>query len=86
MRENDSTTLVFDVAADSLVAVVGDWNAWTPDPLRRIDAHHWELRLALPRGTYHFNLLVDGTTWVVPDQVAKIADDFGRTVGVLVVN
>jgi len=86
LRDNDTTALRFTVSADSEVAIAGDWNGWRPDPLRRIDAHHWELRIALPRGTYYFNLLVDGVTWVVPDQVAKVADDFGRTVGVLVVN
>jgi hypothetical protein len=41
--------------------------------------------LALPPGLYHFNLLVDGTEWVVPNGVTTVDDGLGGLVGVLVV-
>ena len=41
--------------------------------------------LTLKPGLYHFNLLVDGTEWVVPNGVATVNDGLGGLVGVLVV-
>ena len=40
--------------------------------------------IALKRGLYHFNLLVDGN-WVVPNGVATVPDGMGGMVAVLVV-
>jgi hypothetical protein len=41
--------------------------------------------LALGLGLYHFNLLVDGRNWVVPNGVATVPDGMGGMVAVLVV-
>ena len=45
----------------------------------------WEGAFALPRGLYHFNLLVDGREWVVPKGVATVPDGLGGAVAVLLV-
>ena len=75
----------FDVAADSSVAIAGDWNAWQPSPLER-QGGRWAGTLHLAPGTYHFSLVVDGKTWTVPAGVPVVSDGMGGTVGVLVVN
>jgi len=41
--------------------------------------------LALSPGTYHFNLLVDDTEWVVPGGVATVADRLGGMLALLTV-
>jgi len=45
----------------------------------------WQGRLGLRRGVYHFNLLVDGSDWVVPNGVATVPDGLGGMVAVLIV-
>jgi hypothetical protein len=67
------------------VAIAGDWNAWQPLPLRGLGDDLWEQALALRRGVYHFNLLVDGSNWVVPNGVATVPDGMGGMVAVLIV-
>jgi hypothetical protein len=65
--------------------MAGDWNSWEALPLLAVGDEVWEGTLALARGQYHFNLLVDGQDWVVPNGVATVADGLGGMVGVLIV-
>ena len=67
------------------VAIAGDWSAWQTAPLRLIGDDVWEGTLRLARGLHHFNLLVDGQTWVVPHGVATVPDGLGGMVAVLIV-
>jgi hypothetical protein len=67
----------------SSVAIAGDWDGWKAKPLRPVGNGLWEASVALGRGVYHFNLLVDGKTWVVPRGVATVPDGFGGQVAVL---
>jgi len=84
-RVGDSLVVRFRLAGASSVAIAGDWTAWKPAPLRSLGPGRWEGVLALPPGLYHFNLLVDGKEWVVPNGVTTVDDGFGGMVGVLVV-
>ncbi len=81
----DSLVVRFHMAQAGAVAIAGDWNAWQPLPLRPVGDDVWEGALVLARGLYHFNLLVDGRDWVVPNGVATVSDGLGGMVGVLVV-
>lgn len=81
----DSAVVRFRFAGAQSVAIAGDWGAWRPEPLRPVGAGVWEAALALRPGLYHFNLLVDGTEWVVPNGAATVADGLGGMVAVLVV-
>ncbi len=45
----------------------------------------WEGAVRLTRGGYHFNLLVDGSDWVVPYGVGTVSDGMGGMVAVLIV-
>ncbi len=84
-RRGDSVVVRFRMNAARSVGIAGDWNAWQPAPLRALGGDIWEAALVLAPGTYHFNLLVDGTEWVVPGGVAVVSDGMGGLVAVLTV-
>jgi hypothetical protein len=81
----DSVVVRFRMPGARSVSLAGDWNAWQPAALRPLGDDVWEGALALRRGVYHFNLLVDGTDWVVPNGVATVPDGLGGMAAVLVV-
>ncbi len=85
VTRGDSLVVRFHMSGARSVAIAGDWNAWSPAPLRPLTGDVWEGVLALRPGVYHFNLLVDGSEWVVPSGVATVADGLGGMVGVLAV-
>jgi hypothetical protein len=84
-RHGDSIVVQFRFRGVSTVAIAGDWNAWEPMLLRPIADDVWEGSFPLSRGLYHFNLLVDGRDWVVPNGVATVSDGLGGMVAVLMV-
>ena len=81
----DSQVVQFRMPGAKRVAIAGDWNAWRPLALRPLGDGVWEATLRLSRGVYHFNLLVDGSDWVIPNGVATVSDGMGGLVAVLVV-
>jgi len=81
----DSLVVRFRMAGARSVAMAGDWNSWRQVDLRPLGDDVWEGMLGLPRGLYHFNLLVDGADWVVPNGVATVPDGLGGMVAVLIV-
>ena len=84
-RRGDSLVVQFRFPGVRAVAIAGDWNSWHALPLRPVGGDVWEGALALARGLYHFNLLVDGRDWVVPNGVATVPDGLGGLVAVLLV-
>jgi AMP-activated protein kinase-like protein len=82
-RGGDTVVVRFRMAAARSVSIAGNWNAWTPAPLRGLGDDIWEAALLLPPGTYYFNLVVDGREWVVPGGVATISDGMGGLIAVL---
>jgi hypothetical protein len=84
-RRGDSLVVHFRFPGVRSVAIAGDWNGWTTVPLRSLGGDLWEGTLALARGLYHFNILVDGHDWVVPSGVATVPDGLGGMVAVLLV-
>ena len=81
----DSVVMRFRLTGARSVAIAGDWSAWKPANLRAVGDDLWEGTLVLKRGLYHFNLLVDGSDWVVPNGVATVPDGMGGMVAVLIV-
>ena len=77
--------VTFTVREASTVALAGEWNQWAPIPLSRVDSDQWQVTLPLGAGVYHFSLVVD-ESWTVPEGVAKLPDDFGGEIGLLVVS
>lgn len=84
-RDRGAAELRFDVAGASRVDLVGDWTHWQPIPLEREADGHWVLRVSLPPGVHRFNLVVDGTRWIVPEGVSALDDGFGGKIALLVV-
>ncbi len=84
-RRGDSLVVQFRFRGVHAVAIAGDWSGWQTRSLRPVGGDLWEGTLALARGLYHFNLLVDGRDWVVPTGVATVPDGLGGMVGVLLV-
>jgi hypothetical protein len=68
------------------VAIAGQWNQWRPQAMTQAGDGRWEALLPLAAGTYKFALLVDGTRWTVPRGVATLPDEFGQSVGLLLVS
>lgn len=84
-RGADTVVVRFRMEGAAAVAIAGNWNAWRPDSLRALGDDIWEAALLLPPGTYYFNLVVDGTEWVVPGGVAVVPDGMGGLLAVLTV-
>ena len=82
-HRGDTVVVRFRMPAAQSVAIAGNWNAWTPSPLRTVGEDIWEAALLLGPGTYYFNLVVDGREWVVPGGVATISDGMGGLIAVL---
>jgi len=84
-RRGDTLFVRFSMPGAKSVALAGEWNRWTPEPLRALGGDLWEGPITLASGTYRFNLLVDGNDWVVPAGVATLSDGLGGLVALLVV-
>ncbi len=81
----EQTQVTFTVRDAETVALAGEWNAWTPTPMARIDSRHWRATVPLGPGAYRFALVVDGDRWIVPEGVPALPDDFGGEVGLLLI-
>jgi hypothetical protein len=84
-RGGDTVVVRFRMDGAGAVAIAGNWNAWQPAPLQSLGDDIWEAALLLAPGTYYFNLVVDGTEWVVPGGVAVVPDGMGGLLAVLTV-
>ena len=67
------------------VEIIGDFTDWNAVSLRPEGNDWWSLRLPIKRGIHEMNVRVDGGKWVVPQGLQKKSDEFGGSVGVLVV-
>jgi subtilisin family serine protease len=71
------------------VEVVGSWNGWTKPGLvaRSLEPGLWQASLPSPeRGTHHYKLLLDGTTWLEdPANPLRAHDGHGGWNSVLMV-
>jgi hypothetical protein len=72
------------VAARSM-EVNGDMTAWQPRTMLRAAGGWWEIEMELTPGTHEIAVRVDGGSWHVPPGLTPLTDEFGGTVGVLVV-
>lgn len=45
------------------VDILGDFNSWTPTPMRREPNGFWAIRLKLPPGRYEYGFQIDGRWW-----------------------
>jgi Glycogen recognition site of AMP-activated protein kinase len=87
-KETRPVEFVLRIAADSAVAVVGDFNDWDPraTPLRPTADSLWSVVVPLRPGRYHYTFVVDGTRWSRdPSAPRALEDDFGTPSSVITV-
>jgi hypothetical protein len=83
-----SVQFVLRTAADSAVALVGDFNDWDPlaTPLRHASDSLWSVTVPLRPGRYRYTFVVDGTHWYRdPSAPRALEDDFGAPTSVITV-
>lgn len=49
------------------VALIGSFNDWTPQPMKKTGKNRWELVVEIPEGEYLYNFLVDGKIVLDPN-------------------
>ncbi len=58
---------VFFSSKAKKVALIGDFNDWVEQPMKKVDKNRWELSIEIPEGTYLYNFVVDGKIVVDPN-------------------
>jgi hypothetical protein len=69
----------------SSVELMADFTDWSPTRLSETKPGVWEARLAIPPGVYRINLRINGGSWSVPRGTRVEQNEYGGTVGILVV-
>jgi hypothetical protein len=78
-------TLQVNVSGARLVEISGDFTNWIPVPLVPATGDRWSVSVPIKRGKYQMNMRVDGGQWIVPPGLLSMSDEFGGTVGLLVI-
>jgi hypothetical protein len=87
-RDRDGLlTMRLTAPGAQLVEVNGDFTGWEPLKLTRDQGNpaQWSARLAVGPGKYQMNVRIDGGKWIVPPGVLAMRDEFGGSVGLLIV-
>ncbi|HEX9127524.1 MAG TPA: glycogen-binding domain-containing protein [Gemmatimonadaceae bacterium] len=67
------------------VEINGDFTNWIPAPLSPMGGGWWSTTIPIKSGKYQMNVRVDGGQWIVPPGLLSMVDEFGGTVGLLVI-
>jgi len=84
-RLDGLSVLVARVDGAGQVEVMGDFTDWRPVALVPSGEGRYRYAIALPPGMHRFNLRLDGGPWGVPLGAGYASDEFGGSVGVLIV-
>ena len=79
-------TLKVNARGARSVEVAGDFTNWSPIALESESGGLWSVTLPIKQGKYQMNLRLDGGKWVVPPGLLPMPDEFGGSVGLLVVD
>lgn len=71
-------------AVASSVEVMGDFSAWEPLALRRVNGARWALAVRMEAGVHQIQVRVDGGVWSPPAGLPTASDGFNGDVGVFV--
>jgi hypothetical protein len=66
------------------VEIAGDFSNWDPIVMTRNGVGSWTTSLPLKPGIYEMNIRVDGGRWLAPAGIPSKNDEFGQSVGVLI--
>ena len=67
------------------VEVMGDFTTWRPMAMRPAGDGSWFLAVSADRGAHQMNLRIDGGAWSVPPGLPAVTDEFGGSIGLLVI-
>jgi hypothetical protein len=67
------------------VELAGDFTGWDPLPMAPAGNGWWVVSRAMNPGKYQINLRMNGGKWVVPPGLLSMLDEFGGSVGLMVV-
>jgi hypothetical protein len=83
----DSVILRIHAPGANLVQINGDFTSWLPVRLAEVapGAGWWSATLPLTAGKYQMNVRMDGGEWMVPPGMLAMRDEFGGTVGLLII-
>lgn len=65
--------------------IMGDFSNWRPMAMTKSSGGSWLARVVLTPGTHRINVRVDGGDWHAPRGLPALADDFGGSVGILII-
>jgi len=85
MAAGDGVTVRVNALGARTVEINGDFTNWIPVKLVPASDGWWESTFPLKRGKYEMNLRVNGGDWTVPPGLLSMVDEFGGTVGLLVI-
>jgi hypothetical protein len=88
VRNIDSRTRELRVRAPSAntVEIMGDFTDWSPVSLRTAENGWWTIQLPVSPGIHEVNVRINGGSWAVPQGLPRKSDEFGGSVGVLVIS
>jgi Glycogen recognition site of AMP-activated protein kinase len=84
-RPGGLVTLSARASGARTVEVSGDFTGWVPLPLQHSADDLWTTTLQIKPGKYQMNVRVDGGKWLVPPGLLLLSDEFGGTVGLIVI-
>jgi 1,4-alpha-glucan branching enzyme len=87
IRNSGGSTRLLRLNASSakVVEVMGDFTAWKPVRLSSEDSRLWTGTFQIEPGIHEMNVRVDGGNWIVPSGIASRKDEFGGSVGIVVI-
>jgi hypothetical protein len=74
IKKEDSETIklrkpkfVYFSSKAKKVSLIGDFNNWTEQPMRKVGKNRWEISIEIPEGVYLYNFVVDGKIILDPN-------------------
>ncbi|MGH7460731.1 MAG: glycogen-binding domain-containing protein, partial [Longimicrobiales bacterium] len=80
---NGFTTLRIRAPGAAGVEIMGDFTDWQPLSLK--PGGWWTATLRIKPGTHQMNARINGGDWFVPPGLSVLKDEFGGSVGILIV-
>ena len=81
----DAVTLRVNAPDARSVEINADFTNWVPAQLAPAGGGWWSSTIPIKSGKYQMNIRVNGGQWIVPPGLLSMVDEFGGTVGLLVI-